>query len=90
MSRRLYVGNLSFEVSEEGLRALFGHAGGVEHAEIIKDRWTGVSRGFGFVDMITEEDAQCAIAELNGSDKTGRSLRVAFARPKGSDAVERA
>ena len=90
MSRRLYVGNLSFDISEDRLRELFAHAGGVERAEIVKDRMTGVSRGFGFVDMITEEDAECAIADLNGTDAMGRVLRVALAKPKSSVPVERA
>ncbi len=88
MSRRLYVGNLSFDINEDKLRALFAQSGGVERAEIMKDRWSGVSRGFGFVDMITEEDAHCAIAELNGSDAEGRILRVAMAKPKSGFGTE--
>lgn len=82
MARRLYVGNLSFEVSEAKLHELFAHVGGVERAEVVKDRWTGVSRGFGFVDMMTEEDAECAIAELNGREAMGRVVRVALAKPR--------
>ncbi len=88
MSRRLYVGNLSFEMNEEKLREIFAQVGGVERAEIIKDRWTGVPRGFGFVDMITEEDAQDAIAELNGCDALGRVIRVAHAKPKDTPAFQ--
>jgi RNA recognition motif-containing protein len=82
MSRRLYVGNLSFDLKEDQLREIFGQAGGVERAEVMKDRWTGISRGFGFVDMMTEEDAQCAINELDGSNAMGRVIRVALAKPK--------
>jgi RNA recognition motif-containing protein len=82
MTRRLYVGNLSFELNEANLREVFARAGGVERAEIVKDRWTGVSRGFGFVDMMTEEDAECAIAELNGAEAMGRAMRVAPAKPR--------
>ena len=88
MARRLYVGNLSFDTSEAQLRALFAKAGGVECAEIVKDRWTGASRGFGFVEMITEEDAEYAIAELDGSNEFGRALRVAAAKPRSSGGVE--
>ncbi|HZP45357.1 MAG TPA: hypothetical protein VFB15_06895 [Candidatus Binataceae bacterium] len=81
MSRRLYAGNLSFELTDEALRALFGRVGGVETAEVIRDRWSGVSRGFGFVEMMTVEDAEAAIAELDGSEVMGRRLRVALAKP---------
>ena len=89
MSRRLYVGNLSFDINEDKLREVFAQVGGVERAEIMKDRWSGVSRGFGFVDMITEEDALCAIAELNGTDAMGRLMRVAVAKPKDCVPIER-
>lgn len=82
MSRRLYVGNIHFDMSDAVLRETFAQVGGVESAEIIKDKWTNTSRGFGFVEMITTEDAATAIDELNGTSVMGRSLRVALAKPK--------
>jgi len=85
MSRRVYVGNLNFEMTDGLLRETFAKAGGVENAEVIKDRWTGISRGFGFVEMMTTEDAEAAIGELNGSEVMGRVLRVAFAKLRGAD-----
>jgi len=86
MARRLYVGNLSFNLTETALRTIFAPSGGVERAEIVTDRWTGRSRGFGFVEMMTQEDAEAAIAELNGVEAMGRSLRVALAKPRESQA----
>jgi RNA recognition motif-containing protein len=85
MSRRLYVGNLNFEMSDAALRETFARVGGVELAEVIKDRTTGVSRGFGFVEMITAEDAETAILELDGCPVMGRALRVALAKPRGTE-----
>ena len=85
MSRRLYVGNIHFEMSDTALRETFARVGGVENAEIIKDRWTGTSRGFGFVEMITAEDAETAIGELDGIAVMGRALRVALAKPRGTE-----
>jgi RNA recognition motif-containing protein len=82
MSRRIYAGNLNFDLDDGGLRAVFARVGGVEHAEVMKDRWTGMSRGFGFVDMMTAEDAEAAIGELNGTEVMGRALRVALAKPR--------
>lgn len=82
MSRRLYAGNLNFEINDGALREIFSRAGGVERAEVMKDRWTGVSRGFGFVDMMTAEDAEAAIGELDGAEVMGRALRVAIAKPR--------
>ncbi|MGH7932271.1 MAG: RNA recognition motif domain-containing protein [Candidatus Binataceae bacterium] len=80
--RRLYTGNLHFEVTDAALRDIFARVGGVEHAEVMKDRWTGLSRGFGFVDMMTAEDAETAIGELDGAEMMGRTLRVALAKPR--------
>ena len=85
MSRRLYVGNLNFEMSDAALREAFSRVGGVERAEVIKDRWSGISRGFGFVEMITAEDAETAISELDGLAVMGRALRVALAKPRGAE-----
>jgi RNA recognition motif-containing protein len=81
-ARRLYAGNLNFDLDDEALKELFARAGGVERAEVMKDRWTGLSRGFAFVDMMTAEDADAAIAELNGMEVMGRMLKVAIARPR--------
>ena len=87
MSRRLYAGNLNFEMSDTALRETFASVGGVEHAEVIKDRWTGASRGFGFVEMMTAEDAETAIGELDGSAVMGRAIRVALAKPRGAERI---
>jgi len=87
MSRRLYVGNLNFEMSDTALRETFARVGGVEHAGIVKDRSTGLSRGFGFVEMITAEDAETAITELDGHEAMGRVLRVALAKPRGTNRI---
>lgn len=84
--RRLYAGNLNFDLDDEALKELFARAGGVERAEVMKDRWTGLSRGFAFVDMITAEDADAAIAELNGMEVMGRMLKVAIAKPRDNTA----
>ena len=87
MSRRLYVGNLNFEMSDTTLRETFARVGGVEKAEVIRDRMTGISRGFGFVEMITAEDAETAICELDGHAAMGRILRVAMAKPRGAERI---
>ena len=82
MSRKLYVGNLPYEVGETELQELFGRAGSVESVSVIRDRATGRARGFAFVEMASDEDAQTAIRELNASQVGGRSLTVNEARPK--------
>jgi len=82
MSTRLYVGNLSFNTSSEDLREYFSQAGEVESATVVEDRDTGRSRGFGFVEMATDEGAQAAIAQFNGKDFGGRNLTVNEARPR--------
>ena len=78
----IYVGNLSYEVTEDELRSTFSSFGEVSSARIISDRMTGRSKGFGFVEMPDNEAAQKAIAELNGKDLKGRNLNVNEARPK--------
>lgn len=83
MGRRLFVGNLSFETSDDDLREAFSQAGTCESAAVVKDRMTGRSRGFGFVEMGTDEDAQRAIAELNGRDLGNRNISVSEARERG-------
>ncbi|PJB83982.1 MAG: RNA-binding protein [Acidobacteria bacterium CG_4_9_14_3_um_filter_49_7] len=82
MSQSLYVGNLPYNASEDELRNLFAEHGPVESVRIITDRVTGLSRGFGFVDMETDEAAEAAIAALNGADFKGRALRVNVSKPK--------
>jgi RNA recognition motif-containing protein len=76
MGNRLYVGNLSFNTTEESLRDAFSAFGEVVEAKVVNDRDTGRSRGFGFVSMGSDAEAQRAIAEMNGADLDGRSLRV--------------
>jgi len=82
MSTKLYVGNLSFNTSNEDLQELFGQAGTVETVNIVEDRDTGRSRGFGFVEMSSKEEGQAAIEQLNGKEIDGRSLTVNEARPR--------
>ena len=81
MNKKLYVGNLSYDVTGEKLEELFGQFGTVESAEVISDRYSGRSKGFGFVEMSTEEEAQAAIAGLDGKEHEGRALKVNEARP---------
>jgi RNA recognition motif-containing protein len=82
MGRKLYVGNLPYEVGENELQELFGRAGSVESVTVMRDQMTGRARGFAFVEMSTDEDAQHAITALNGTQVGGRNLTVNEARPK--------
>jgi RNA recognition motif-containing protein len=82
MGRKLYVGNLSYEVDSTALQELFTPHGTVESAQIIADRDTGRSKGFGFVEMSSDAEAQAAIAALNGQDNGGRAMTVNEAKPK--------
>ncbi len=82
MSMKLYVGNLAFQTSSEDLQQLFAQAGTVESASVVEDRETGRSRGFGFVEMATPEEAAAAIEQFNGKDLGGRNLTVNEAKPK--------
>jgi RNA recognition motif-containing protein len=82
MGRRLYVGNLPFETGEGDLQELFGRAGTVETVKVMRDMATGRARGFAFVEMSTDEEAQKAITELNEYQLGGRGLTVNEARPK--------
>src|SRR4051812_14968596 len=79
---KLYVGNLSFNTSNQDLNELFGAIGQVESSNIIEDRETGRSRGFGFVEMANQADGEKAIAELNGKEVDGRQLKVNEAKPQ--------
>ena len=82
MSNKLYVGNLSFNTSNQDLIELFSGSGTVSSANIVEDRETGRSRGFAFVEMASSEDAQAAIAALDGKEVDGRSLKVNEAKPR--------
>ena len=82
MTTKLYVGNLAFETSSDELKTLFAQAGTVESVSLIEDRETGRSRGFGFVEMSTKEEAQNAISTLNGKEIDGRELTVNEAKPR--------
>jgi len=82
MSTKLYVGNLAFATSSQALQELFAQAGTVESASVVEDRETGRSRGFGFVEMSTKEEADAAIAQFNGKEVDGRSLKVNEAKPR--------
>jgi RNA recognition motif-containing protein len=81
-STKLYVGGLPYSITEDRLEELFGEHGTVESARVITDKMTGRSRGFGFVEMGSQEEAQAAIDKLNGTDLEGRSLTVNEAKPK--------
>ena len=82
MGRKLYVGNLPYETGEAELQELFGRAGTVETVRVMRDMATGRARGFGFVEMSSDEEAQKAITELNEYQLGGRGLTVNEARPK--------
>jgi len=81
MAKKLYVGNLSYDMTDDTLKDTFSQAGTVESAIIIKDKMSGRSKGFGFVEMSTDEEAQKAIEMLNGKELDGRALTVNEARP---------
>jgi len=82
MSNKLYVGNLSFRVTSEDLQEHFAAAGAVDSANVVYDRETGRSRGFGFVEMADDEAANAAIAQFNGQEYDGRNMVVNEARPR--------
>src|SRR5882762_7932543 len=82
MGKKLYVGNLTYGVTDSTLEQLFAAHGTVESAQVIMDRDTGRSKGFGFVEMKTDQEAQAAIAALNGKDHEGRALTVNEAKPR--------
>lgn len=78
----IFVGNLAFKVNEEELKALFAQFGEVKSAKVIKDKFTGESRGFGFIEMASAAEAEQAISNLNGMDLEGRKIRVNEANPR--------
>lgn len=80
--KRIYIGNLNFKTSEENLSEKFSQFGTVLSVQIIKDKTSGISKGFGFVEMPDDEEAQKAIANLNGKDFDGRKVRVSVAEEK--------
>ena len=82
MSTKLYVGNLAFGVTSDDLHEHFAQAGTVESAKVVEDRDTGRSRGFGFVEMASDDDANNAIAKFNGQEYDGRNMVVNEARPR--------
>ena len=83
MAQKLFIGGLSFSTSDERLRELFASAGTVESAAVVTDRDTGRSRGFGFVEMSTAEEAAEAVKKFNGQEVDGRTLKVELANPSG-------
>ena len=89
MAVKLFVGGLSFSTSNERLREVFAAVGAVESASVVTDRDTGRSRGFGFVEMATPEEAEQAISRLNGSNLDGRTIQVEKAKAPGSGGGER-
>src|SRR2546430_11124309 len=89
MGKRLYVGNLSYEVDSSALQEMFAAHGTVNSAEVISDRMTGRSKGFGFVEMSTDEEAQAAIAALNGQENGGGPRPVNGGRPPAEGACGR-
>ena len=84
MTKKLYVGSLSYDTTEETLKEFFSQAGTVESATIITDKMSGRSKGFGFVEMSNEDEAQKAIETLNGKELDGRTITVDEARPRES------
>lgn len=81
MAKKLYVGGLSYSTTDEALKDAFAQAGAVESAVVIMDRMSGRSKGFGFVEMATEEEAQAAIEMWSGKELDGRTVKVDEARP---------
>ena len=82
MSANIYVGNLSYEITDENLQELFEEFGEVVSSKVISDRYTGRSKGFGFVEMTNDSDADSAIQKLNGTDVKGRNIKVNVAKPR--------
>lgn len=85
MGKKLFVGNLGFSVTDSELEQMFLPHGAVQSVQVIMDRETGRSKGFGFVEMTSDQEAQAAIAALNGKDSNGRALTVNEAKPREAD-----
>ena len=85
MSMKVYVGNLPFSIDDEKLRELFAPFGDIEEVQVIKDKFSGRSKGFGFVTFANKEDAEKAIAKLNDKETEGRNLKVNEAKPMDPD-----
>src|SRR3990167_6891533 len=83
MSKKLYVGNLPYDTTDDQLREIFSGAGAVDSASVLTDKFTGRSRGFGFVEMPNDEEALAAVEKYNGYDMGGRTIVVNEARPMG-------
>ncbi len=81
MTKKIYVGNLSYDTTEEQIKELISKSGSVESVNLITDKYSGKSKGFAFVEMINDEDAKKAIAEANGTELDGRNIKVNEARP---------
>jgi RNA recognition motif-containing protein len=86
---KVFVGNLPFEADDQDLHEIFSQAGNVVAARIVTDRYTGRSKGFGFVDMATNADAQSAIDKFNGAEFNGRPITVSLAQPKKAEEAPR-
>ena len=84
MAHKLFIGGLPFSTSSERLREVFAQAGGVQSATVVMEQGTGRSRGFGFVEMATAEEAEAAVRKFNGQEVDGRTLKVELAKPSGS------
>lgn len=82
MEKKLYIGSLAWKTTDDSLRSFFQTIGTVESASVIMDKMTGRSKGFGFVEMSSPEEAERAISELDGKELDGRGIRVSIARPK--------
>lgn len=89
MSKKLYIGGLSYDTTDDGLRDAFAQAGSVTSATVITDKFSGRSRGFGFVEMATDDEAQAAIDMWNGKELDGRTITVNEARPPKDRGSER-
>ena len=81
-NKKLYVGSLAYASTDDSLRAFFEQVGEVTSASVVMDKMTGRSRGFGFVEMATDEAAQAAVAQLDGKELDGRAIRVSISRPR--------
>jgi len=82
MGKKLYVGNLSYQTNDEELKEIFESYGSVDSAQVIKDKYSGRSKGFGFVEMSNDKEAKAAIEALDGQEAGGRTLRVNEAKPR--------